>query len=309
MNEAEMKDLVEALPETSQSAVFAAETPQALVEDFGGEVISPPDYEIATGRFKIGSHSSKIDASQNCMLVLACESCGELHWNVGGERGHTTTRSNMMSFVPAGIDQTFEFRGRTNNTVLSIRSSLFDRVGEIDPELGGADRLDPRMLWFNSRLRRLVLEQERMVEGGEVGWRVHAEALALRICYEILASFGQAMRKPRAGTRLAPEEIDRITDFVEEEIDRNFDLSEMAEVLDRDPIGFSSDFEAATGQTPHQFVVDRRLSRAKELLRLSSCHLADIAASAGFSSHSHMTDVFSSAFGIEPGCYRRIARS
>ena len=63
-------------------------------------------------------------------------------------------------------------------------------------------------------------------------------------------------------------------------------------------------FRAATGETPHRFVVRLRLECAKSLLRQHRASLIDVAASSGFSSHAHMTQVFRRVMGVTPSEYR-----
>jgi AraC family transcriptional regulator len=64
-------------------------------------------------------------------------------------------------------------------------------------------------------------------------------------------------------------------------------------------------FRAATGQTPHRFLVQLRLEHAKKLLRLDRTSMIDVAASSGFSSHAHMTQVFRRVLGVTPSEFRK----
>ncbi|MBQ2649011.1 MAG: helix-turn-helix transcriptional regulator, partial [Achromobacter sp.] len=61
-------------------------------------------------------------------------------------------------------------------------------------------------------------------------------------------------------------------------------------------------FSRATGMTPHAYQVQRRLLLARRLLRHGMA-LADAAASAGFADQSHMTRLFTRAYGVSPGRY------
>lgn len=63
-------------------------------------------------------------------------------------------------------------------------------------------------------------------------------------------------------------------------------------------------FRATTGQTPHRFLVQLRLERATRLLQQRRASLIDVAASCGFSSHAHMTQVFRRVLGVTPSEYR-----
>ena len=64
-------------------------------------------------------------------------------------------------------------------------------------------------------------------------------------------------------------------------------------------------FRAATGYSPHNYLLNLRLERARELLNNPSISLIDIALDCGFSSHSHMSRLFHKNIGVTPSAYRR----
>jgi AraC family transcriptional regulator len=67
-------------------------------------------------------------------------------------------------------------------------------------------------------------------------------------------------------------------------------------------------FRAATGYSPHNYLLNLRLERARELLKNPSLSLIDIALDCGFSSHSHMSRLFHKSVGVTPSAYRRSLR-
>ena len=67
-------------------------------------------------------------------------------------------------------------------------------------------------------------------------------------------------------------------------------------------------FRAATGFSPHNYLLNLRLERARELLNNPSLSLIDIALDCGFSSHSHMSRLFHKSVGVTPSAYRRSLR-
>ena len=72
---------------------------------------------------------------------------------------------------------------------------------------------------------------------------------------------------------------------------------------------FARQFRAATGMPPHQYVIARRVERAKQLLQAATeLSLADVAAHAGFSDQSQFTHHFKRLVGVTPGQFRSPAR-
>jgi len=81
-----------------------------------------------------------------------------------------------------------------------------------------------------------------------------------------------------------------------------------------EPVAASGDVWAriskeSTGLSPHQYVLRRRVERAKQLLSGTSLNLAEIALRCGFSNPSHFTQAFRQISGVTPTCWRSSARS
>ena len=104
---------------------------------------------------------------------------------------------------------------------------------------------------------------------------------------------------------LPPRILRRIRDRVEAELDTELSLAYLAKESGYSRSHFLRRFRAATGMTPHQYVLERRLSAAQQLLRQSRMLLADVALKCGFSSQTHMNDVFRKRLGVTPLEYRR----
>lgn len=81
-------------------------------------------------------------------------------------------------------------------------------------------------------------------------------------------------------------------------------LHELAEAVNLSPFHFARVFRQATGLPPHAWLKQRRLSRARELLK-SDCLPFNVAFALGFSDQSHLNRQFKQAYGVTPGEYRR----
>lgn len=104
---------------------------------------------------------------------------------------------------------------------------------------------------------------------------------------------------------LPPRILRRIRDRIEAELDTELSLASLAKESGYSRAHFLRMFRAATGLPPHQYVLERRLSAAQQLLRQTKMSLADIALKSGFSSQTHLNDVFRKRIGVTPLEYRR----
>lgn len=107
-------------------------------------------------------------------------------------------------------------------------------------------------------------------------------------------------------TKKLPDVLyDRVREYVDSNIDTSLRMKTLAGLSDLTDHAFSRAFKARTGMSPYQWVIERRLARAEQLLRGSKMSLAEIAFAVGFSSQSHMTTLFSQRTGVTPAEFRK----
>jgi len=100
-----------------------------------------------------------------------------------------------------------------------------------------------------------------------------------------------------------------VLEYIEEHLDGGPTRAQMAAVVRLNPYHFARQFKAATGLPPHQYVILRRVERAKQLLQAqTSLSLAEVAAHAGFSDQSQFSHHFKRLVGVTPRQFRTTAR-
>jgi AraC family transcriptional regulator len=103
---------------------------------------------------------------------------------------------------------------------------------------------------------------------------------------------------------LSPERLRRVRDYVEAHLDADLSLTVLADIACLSPYHFSRSFKETAGVGPQRYVIQRRLERAKTLLRRTQEPLALIAQEAGFADQSHLTSIFRREIGVTPGRFR-----
>jgi AraC-like DNA-binding protein len=169
---------------------------------------------------------------------------------------------------------------------------------------GGVLRLEPRYAAEDPLVAQLVATIAHEIAGG-VFDHILADALntalAVRIvrCIAEPAAFATAVANGLSGERLR-----RVRDYIETHLADPLNLEKIADIACLSPYHFCRSFKQATGVTPHRYVVQRRLERAKSLMRRTDRPLGLIAQDAGFTDQSHLTAVFRREIGLTPGRFR-----
>nr|WP_268896784.1 AraC family transcriptional regulator [Hassalia byssoidea] len=92
--------------------------------------------------------------------------------------------------------------------------------------------------------------------------------------------------------------------YINEHLDHNLTLAEVAASVQMSPHYFASLFKQSTGLTPHQYVMKCRIDKAKQLLHIRELTLVEICHQVGFQSQSHFTRVFREHTKTTPKVYR-----
>lgn len=96
--------------------------------------------------------------------------------------------------------------------------------------------------------------------------------------------------------------------LLDERFDEAWTVPRLAAMVGLSPNHLSQVFRRDVGQTPHRYLMDRRLERARELLAQSQLGISELAGQLGFASGSHLARSFRAAEGMSPTEYRRRAR-
>jgi AraC-like DNA-binding protein len=99
---------------------------------------------------------------------------------------------------------------------------------------------------------------------------------------------------------LTHTQLQQVLDYIHTHLDRDLSLAELAEFINISPTYFASLFKQAAGVSPHQYVIQQRVERAKTMLAKTDLAIADIALQVGFSSQSHLTQQFKRITGMTP---------
>ena len=108
---------------------------------------------------------------------------------------------------------------------------------------------------------------------------------------------------PRGG--LVAWQIAHVRAYIDSNLHRTIHIRDLCAVARRSPAHFSRKFKLAVGESPHAYVVSRRLEKACHLMMTSAASLSDIALSVGFSDQAHLCRLFRQAFGQSPANWRR----
>jgi AraC family transcriptional regulator len=136
--------------------------------------------------------------------------------------------------------------------------------------------------------------------GGMMG-QLYAESLTQVLAIHLLRHYSTLTRTITSENRsLTHTQVQQAIDYIHIHLERDLSLAEIASVVNISPTYFASLFKRAMGISPHQYVIQQRVERAKLMLSKTDLAIADIALQVGFSSQSHLTQHFKRLTGMTP---------
>lgn len=220
-----------------------------------------------------------------------------------GDQKQQQVRTGHVSIMPAQMPYETNWQCQAEMLILCLPSQLMSRVAE---EVVRGDRVEIIEHWTANDpfLQQLGLTVRAELQSGSPS-RLYLDALATVLATHLLRNY--STNQPvalKASKPLSSPAIAQVAEYIHENLALELSLTALAQIADMNLYHFARTFKRAMGASPHQYVLQQRLERAKWLLAHTDLTLHDISYQLGFSSQSHFTTVFRQAIGVTPKAFR-----
>jgi AraC-like DNA-binding protein len=133
---------------------------------------------------------------------------------------------------------------------------------------------------------------------------MYGEALSTAVTLHLLKEYTTA--KPRfeqSGPKLTRQMLFRAIEYIQDHLEKELTVLSIAEAVSMSPYYFTRLFKQATGKSPHQFLIEARVSKARHLLEGGNISIGEAGYDVGFVDQSHLTRHFKRVFGLPPKAF------
>jgi AraC family transcriptional regulator len=132
-----------------------------------------------------------------------------------------------------------------------------------------------------------------------------AEAMATVIAHRVglRAGLKEGRNEKQRVAEFSSAQAGRIVDFLDDRLDQSIALDDLAQLVGLTKWHFIRRFNTTYGTSPHSFITDRRIARAKKLLVSSDLPIMQVALEVGMT-HSHFSRIFLNRVGLSPSEFR-----
>ena len=209
--------------------------------------------------------------------------------------------------VPAHVEHWANFKQDAEVIVFllaaeALATTIYDAIApehvELIPQFAHPD---PTIEQF----ARAILAE---LQADYYGCKLYAETLANAMFVHLLrkySTFQPQIKEYQDG--LSGYRLKQALNYIHDHLgDRNLTLSDIAQEIHMSQYYFCRLFKKSTGVTPHQYIVQQRIQRAKLLLKQNrKLSIADVALECGFSHQSHLNNCFRQTIKMTPNIYRK----
>ena len=215
-----------------------------------------------------------------------------------------TFRTNDLGLYPGGDYGSISCPTPSSNIYLSIDDQHLDGLAQ--QSLGLTHfALGERFQFNDPLLNQLGRQLLTAASSQHALGLLYVESLVNALCYHLIEHHATHEHRPAKGQPLTSTVLSRINAYLEAHVDMPITLHALAEVANLSMFHFARLFKQTTGVSPYQHVLNWKLQRARQLLRVGSTPVADISDALGFASPANFSAAFKRVTGQSPLEFRR----
>jgi AraC family transcriptional regulator len=241
-------------------------------------------------------------------LTITVAGAGELEVRRENGTERLPMSPGYVCVLGAGPVPPMQVGGPVTSIFISLRSWMLAECADdlLNPE--GA-RLRNSYSVRDPHFFHIAMALAAEIEEGYPGGRLYGDSLATALITHLLARYSQrgpALDLCKGG--IGSRRLRLVLDYMEENLASDLSMAELGAVVDMSACRFARVFKEAVGLPPHQFVLRKRIARARTMLEATATPVSEISANLRFESQSHFTAVFHKLVGTTPAAYRQRQR-
>jgi AraC family transcriptional regulator len=223
----------------------------------------------------------------------------ELQWKRKGSYRRTRMPQEALCILPAHQPLSMSWNVRIEILSVSLEPLLLQHTAH-DLGLRGTFEIGEHHTEPDTQISHICHALQAEQQTGYPAGCIFGESLATALAACLLQRYATRPSTPTGAGNLSPRRWKKVRDFIEDNLEHNISLEDLACIAGLSPYHFSRCFKASTGTSPHQYIITRRVERARQLLSQKKLPLSQIAAQCGFADQSHLTRHIKRHLGVTP---------
>ena len=248
-----------------------------------------------------GARSTRVSIHIGPSIQVSCRRAGYSH------RGLAV--HGDIEIIPAGTPSVWEISEKDTFLAMSVSPELLHSVAEqldFDPQ---RIEIRNRFQVRDEQLENIAWALKAEMECGYPCGRLYLDSMAVAAATRLLMCHSSVSREPRRlNGRLSERRLRQVLSYIEDNLSQDLSLQDIAAVATLSVSHFKSLFRETTGLPVHQYLIRRRVERAKTLLAEGKLPISQIALETGFAHQSPPARHMRRVLGVSPKALRQMLR-
>lgn len=244
-------------------------------------------------------------AAHSLTLHIANPDLAELSLN-DGKRRSRKMYPGLFTFIPAQCSAEWLWVEPVELLGIDLSPALLEKTAiasgnKVPQQIELIDRFAIR----DPFLEQLVFAIGAESENKAANDRLYLESLQTVLVTHILRNHcSVSITAPSVSGKLSKGKLKLVVGYIQDHLDFNISLTELSEMVQLSPDHFRKLFKQSMGLSPHKYLLQCRIEKAKQLLADEQLTIAEIGRMVGFFDQSHFTNTFRRYTNYTPRQYR-----
>lgn len=208
--------------------------------------------------------------------------------------------TGAVGLCPMHVPQAIRWKGDANVLTLNLAPQLLAHhaIETLDTD---QVELMPHLITQDRLIYQVGLGLQTQLKTNRTQSRLYAESAATFLAVHLLQTYStRSLSMPEYKGGLSQQKLRQTSAYVQDHIAQEISLTTIAEYLGMSRYHFCRLFKQSTGLSLHQYVIQQRVERAKQLLLQRKLSISEIAIACGFTHQSHLNRHFKRLTGVTP---------
>lgn len=238
------------------------------------------------------------------VISVAFEPHEQVIWSVDGQSQRTKLPSGSI-FLYGERQFVWHHRVKPSEYMnLAFDPAFLQRIA-VENGLSSATAVEHRVIFQDPTILHVAQLLKAEVLSGGLAGNLYVESLRNLLAVHLLRNHMIGISQPKTEIiHLEALKLKQLKDYIEDHLAEDLAIATLSALIPVSQFHFARAFKAAVGKSPHRYIMQRRIERAKMLLSVTRLSVAEVSYQTGFSNQSHFTVQFRKVIGMTPKEFR-----